>query len=117
MPGVSSTTVGSDEAVAGATDFKRRQQLVGIVLDRRDAVAGEQLREQPQHDLAVLQHVGDAGGRAGIVLEHVEGLGVDADDVDAGDVDVDVVRDLLAVHLRPEHRILEHQVFRDHRRP
>ena len=97
--------------------FQRRQQLVGIVLDRRDAVAREQLREQPQHDLAVLQHVGDAGGRAGIVLEHVEGRGVDAHDVDAGDVDVDVVRDLLAVHLRPEHRILEHQVLRDHAGP
>ena len=93
--------------------FQGRQQLVRIVLDRRHAVAGEQLREQPQHDLPVLQHVGDAGGRAGIVLEHVEGLGIDADDVDAADMDIDVVRHLLAVHLRPEHRILEHQILRD----
>jgi hypothetical protein len=32
-------------------------------------------------------------------------------------MDVDVVRHLLAVHLRPEHRILKHQVFRDHAGP
>ena len=75
-------------------------------------MAGEQLGKQPQHDLAVLQHVGDAGRRARIVLEHIEGVGVDAHDVDAGDVHVDVVRHLLAVHLRTEHRILEHQIFR-----
>ena len=93
--------------------FQRRQQFVGIILDRRDAVAREQFRKQPQHDLAVLQHVGDAGRRARIVLQHVEGLGVDAHDVDAGDMDIEVVRHFLAVHLRAENRILEDQVFRD----
>ncbi len=74
-------------------------------------MAGEQLRKQPQHDLPVLQHVGDARRRAGIVLEHVEGVGIDPHDVDAGDVHVDVVRHLLAVHFRPEHPVLEHQVL------
>ncbi len=74
-------------------------------------MAGEQLRKQPEHDLPVFQHVGDAGRRAGIVFEHVEGLGIDAHDIDAGDMDVDVVRHLLAVHLRPEHRVLKHQFF------
>ena len=97
--------------------FQRRQQLVRIVLDRRDPMAREQFRKQPQHDFPVLQHVGDAGGRAGVVLEHVEDLGIDAHDVDAADMDVDVVRHLLAVHLRPEHRVLKHQVFRDHAGP
>ena len=96
----------------GRDRVQGRQQLVGIVLHRGDAVAGEQFRKQPQHDLPVLQHVGDAGGRAGIVLEHVEGLGIDAHDVDAADMHVDVVRHLLTVHLRPEHRILEHQILR-----
>src|SRR5205085_756678 len=67
-----------------------------------------------QHDLPVLQHVGDAGGRARVVLEHVEALGVDANDIDAADMNVDVVRHLLTVHFRPEHRILEHQFFRYH---
>ena len=52
--------------------LQRREQLVRIVLDRRDAMPREQLGEQPHHHLAVLQHVGDAGRRAGVVLEHVE---------------------------------------------
>ena len=94
----------------GATDCSVREQLVGIVLDRRDAVAREQVGEEPHHDLAVLQHVGDAGGRAGVVLQHVERVGVDAHDVDAGDVHVDVVRHRLAGHLRPEDRVAEDQV-------
>ncbi len=86
----------------GRHRFQRRQQFVRIVLDRRHAMAREQFREQPHHDLAVLQHVRDAGGRAGIVLEHVEGLGVDAHDVDAGDLHVDVVRHALPAHFRAE---------------
>ena len=93
--------------------LQRREQFVRIVLDRRDAMAREQVGEQPQHDLAVLQHVGDAGGRAGIVFQHVEGVGIDAHDVDAGDEHVDVVRHALAVHLRPEDRVLEHEILRD----
>ena len=92
--------------------LQRGEQFVRIVLDRRHAMAREQLREQPHHDLAVLQHVGDARRRAGVVLENIKRVGIDADHVDAGDVHVDVVRHLLAVHLRPEHRILEHQALR-----
>ena len=91
--------------------FQRGEQFIGIILDRRDAMPREQIREQPHHDLAVLQHVGDPGRRAGVVFEDIEGVGVDPDHVDAGDVHVDVVRHLLAVHLRPEHRILEHQIL------
>ena len=93
--------------------LERGEQLVRIIFDRRNAVAREQFRKQPHHDFAVLQHIGNAGGRARIVLEHVEGVGVDADDVDAGDVDIDVVRHALAVHLRAERRIAEHQIFRN----
>ena len=93
--------------------FQRRQQLVRIILDRRHAIAREQLGKKPQHDLAVLQHVGNAGRRAGVVLEHVEIVGVDAHDIDAGDMHVDVVRHFLSVHLRAENRILKHQVFRN----
>ncbi|MGY4287658.1 hypothetical protein ACVWXO_006878 [Bradyrhizobium sp. LM2.7] len=87
-----------------------REQLVRIALHRRHSVAGEQVRKQPHHDLAVFQHVGHAGRRACVVLEHDEVLGVDPDDVDAGDVHVDVVRHLLAVHLGTEHRVLEDQI-------
>src|SRR4029077_1899720 len=46
--------------------------------------------------------------------EYIEALGVDANDIDAADMNVDVVRHLLAVHFRPEHRILEDQFFRHH---
>ena len=113
MPGVSSATVGSAAALCGATERSVGEQFVRIVLDRRDAVAREQVRKQPHHDFAVLQHVGDAGRRAGIVFQHVEIVGIDAHDVDAGDVDIDVVRHVLAVHLRPEHRVLEDQVVGD----
>ena len=91
--------------------FQRRQQFVRIIFDRRDAIAREQLGKQPQHDLAVFQHVGDARRRARIVLEHIESVGIDAHDIDAGDVDVNIVRHLLTVHLRAEHRILKHQVL------
>ena len=35
------------------------EQHVGIVIDRGDAVLGEQLGEQPHHHLAVLEHVRD----------------------------------------------------------
>ena len=38
-------------------------------------------------------------------------FGVDADDVDAGDMYVDVVRYLLPVHFRAKDRILKHQVL------
>ena len=43
------------------------QQLFGIVFDRGDRVEGEEIGEQPHHHFAVLEHVGDARGRAGIV--------------------------------------------------
>ena len=98
----------------GGDGFQRRQQFIRVILDRRDAVAREQVGKQPQHDLPVLQHVRDAGRRARVVLQHVEGVRLDAHHVDAGDVHVNVVRHLLAVHLRPEHRVLEYQLLRHH---
>ena len=91
--------------------LQRLQQFVRIILHRRDAVAREQLGKQPQHDLAVLQHVGDTRRRARVVLEHIESLGIDAHDVDAGNVHVNVVRNLLAIHLRAENRILKDEVL------
>ena len=70
----------------------------------------EQIRKQPHHDLAVFQHVGHARWRARVVLQHDEILGVDPDDVDPGDVDIDVVRHVLAVHLGAEYRVLKDQI-------
>ena len=74
---------------------------------------GEQVRKQPHHDFAVFQHVGDAGRRARVVLENEEFIRIGADDIDPGDVDIDVVGDVLAVHLRPEDAVLEDQVVRN----
>ena len=90
--------------------FQCGEQFVRIVLDRRDAMAREQFGKKPHHDLAVLQHVGDAGGRARIVFEDVKCLGVDAHDVDAGDMHVDIVRHFLPAHLRAEGGIAEDEI-------
>ena len=89
------------------------QQLLGVIADRRDALPGEGVGKQPHHDLAVLEHVGNARGRAHIVLEHEEIALAGADQVDAGDMRVDVLRRLDAQHLRAEGRIEQHE-FRRH---
>ena len=84
------------------------EQHLGVALDGRDAVLGEQLREQPHHHLAVLEHVGDAGGHPQVVLEHPELARIVADDVDAGDVGVDAPGNVHALHFRPILRVTEH---------
>ena len=43
----------------------------------------------------------------------IEVFRIDADDVDAGDMHIDVVRHVLAVHLGAEYRVLEDQVVGD----
>ena len=101
-------------AAAGRGDrLQRAQQQLGISLDRRDAVAVGQLREQLQHDLAVLEHVRDARRRADIVFEHMEAVRAGADDVDAGNMGVDAVRRLAADGGQAELRVAEHQLFGD----
>ncbi len=97
----------------GATERSADSNCVRVALHRRDAVPGEQVRKQPHHDLAVFQHVGHPRGGAGVVLQDDEVVRIDPDDVDAGNVHVDVVRHVLAVHLGPEDRVLEDQVVRD----
>ena len=89
------------------------EQLVGVVVDRRDAVAGEQIRHQPHRHLAVLQHVGDPGRGAGVVLQHVELALADPDDVDAGDQHPEVVRRPAADHFRPVVGIAQDQLVGD----
>ena len=96
---------GIDRAQAG-------EQRVGVVLDGGDAVLGEEVGRDAHHDLAVLQHVGDARRRAHVVLEDVEILRIDAHHVDAGDVHVDVVRHLDADHLVAERRVVLDQLAR-----
>ena len=86
-----------DDRVAGAAGRHRAQILqepLGVVADRRDALPVERVGEEPHHDLAVLEHVGHARRRAHIVLEHEEVALAGADQVDAGDMRIDVVRRL-----------------------
>jgi hypothetical protein len=79
--------------------LQRAAQQRGIVLHGRDALLLEQLREHPHHDLAVLEHVGDARGRAAIVLEHEELVRPGAHEVDADDVAIDAPRRADVHHL------------------
>ncbi len=73
---------------------------------------GEQFGEQPQHRLAILQHVGDARRRADIVLEHMEVVLAGAHHIDAGHVDIDPMRRRAADRLQPEVRVAPDQVGR-----
>ncbi len=93
--------------------FERRAQVLRIALHRRNAVAAEEIREHVHHRLAVLQHVGDAGRRARVVLEHEELVLGRAHDVDADDVGVDAARRLDIDHLGQECLVLDDQVLRD----
>ena len=75
----------------GRDRLQRGEQFFRIVLHGGDSIDGEEVGKEPHHHFAVLQHVGDAGRRAGVVFKDVEVLIVDANDVDSGDLDVDVV--------------------------
>ena len=66
---------------------QRLEEMLRVVGDTTDAVAGEQLGEHVRHRPPVLHDVGDPRRRAQVVLEHPEGAGVVADEVDPGDVD------------------------------
>ncbi len=83
------------------------QQQIGIMVDRRHAVAREQRREQPHHHLAVFQHVRHARWHAQIVFEYVELALARAHDVDAGNVGVDIQRHLDALHGRSVLRVIQ----------
>ena len=90
-----------------------RQQQIRVVIDRRHLLGGEQLGKEAHHDVAVLEHVGDARRRAQIVLQHVE-LGLaGAHEIEAGDMDVDIARHVDAHHLGPELGIAEDDIGRD----
>ncbi len=92
------------------------QQHVRVMRHRRDAVAGEQFGEQPHHHAAVFEHIAHAGGHAQVVFEHeVFALALrvfGAHDVDAGDLRIDVVRQVDAHHLGAELGVAEHLLLR-----
>ena len=92
---------------------QRLLKHVRVVFDWRDPVLGEQLRKQEHHRLAALQHVGDAGRRAAIVLQHEIVALADPHDVDADDMRIDVARRVDADHLRHEGLVLQDELCRN----
>ncbi|MNZ91202.1 hypothetical protein D3C78_1101770 [compost metagenome] len=102
---------------AGLLDFaglaQGVEQQVRIVVDGGDALLGEQLGEQAHHHLAVLQHVGDAAGRAQVVLQHVVAAAAIAHQIDPGDVRVDVARHVQALHRQLVLVVGQHLLRRD----
>ena len=101
----------------GATLRRLSSSTSGVVIDRRDAMLGEELGEQTHHHLAVLEHVGDARGHAQVVFQNFELAGVIADDVDAGDVRIDAAGDIHPLHLRTVLRVAENLFGGDHACP
>ena len=97
--------------LVGADRRQRLPEQLRIVLDRADPDALEQLGEELHHGLAVFQHVGDAGRRARIVLEHEEFVLAGAHDVDADDVGVDAGRRAHADHLGQESLVVGDQLL------
>ncbi len=75
-------------------------QAAAVIIDRAQADAGHEVGEGAQHQMAVLDDIGDARRRAGIVLEHAEIAEFVADDVDAADMHIGAVRDREILHLR-----------------
>ncbi len=103
---------GFARAIARRDGGERAHQFVAIVVDRRHVVAREEIGEEPHRDLAVLQHVGDAGGRAAIVFQHVEFFRPDTHHVDARDMREDVVGNGYALHLVAVGVVQDHLVAR-----
>ena len=87
--------------LAGGDVGHRGAQAAAVIIDRLEADAGHEVRKGAQHEMPVLDDVGDAGGRAGIILEHAEIAEFVADDVDAADMHIGAVRDREILHLRP----------------
>ena len=86
------------------------QQQIRIVIDRPHALRGKQFREQAHHHPAVLEQVGHTGRRAQIVFEHVVFAVRILDQIDTGDMGVNVSRHIDADHFRTELGILDHLV-------
>jgi hypothetical protein len=113
MPGVRTATVQSSEQFCGALSRERAAQVDRVVLNRLHLDAGEKLGEHLQHRFPVLQHVGDARGRAGVVLQHEEFVLAGAHKVDADDMGIDIARRRHADHLRQEGLVLRDQIDGD----
>ncbi len=82
----------------GRDRAQRGEQQRRVVVDRPHAIGGEQLRNKARHRDAVLEHVGDARGRAHVVLQHLPAAVGVAHQVTTGHVRVDAAGRAHAVH-------------------
>ena len=71
---------------------QRAHELIRVVIDRLDPGVLEQFREDALHDLAVLEHVRDAGRHAQVVFEDVDTAVDVAHQIGAADMRPDAVR-------------------------
>jgi hypothetical protein len=92
------------------------QKLLAVVIDGGHVGLGKNLGEEPHHDRAVLQHVGDPRGRAQIVFKNVEYVLLDANDVDACNMDVHIAGQVHALHFRTKERIAQKMRLGNHTR-
>ena len=90
--------------------FQRAAQKLRIILHRAHSDVAKQLGEELHHRLAVLQHVGNARRRAGIVLQNVEFMLAGAHDIGADDVGVDAAGRLHAQHFGQESLVAGNQL-------
>ena len=73
----------------------------GVTVHAAHPGAAEEIGKDPLHGHAVLQHVGDAGRAAAVVLEHQIVAVPVADEIGAADVDVDVLGHIEVLEFRP----------------
>jgi hypothetical protein len=111
-PGVNTATVGAFLAL-GSDAAQVLQQHVGVVLDRTYRARGEQFRKQAHHHPAILEHVGNAGRHAQVVLQHVVLACTGAHQVNACDVRVNAAGNVHAGHLAPILRVAQHPFRRN----
>ena len=119
MPGVSTAITGSVRRIGGrwACCSKRPAETAGISRHFPYFDLAEQFREHLQHRLPVLQHVGDAGGRAGIVFQHEEVILTGAYNVRADNVGINAAGGRYADHFRQESIIVSDQLGWNTARP
>ena len=83
------------------------------MLNRCHLVPGKQLGKQAHHHLAVFQHVRHAGRHPQVVFEDVELAGPGADDIDTGDMRVNLAGQVHTLHHRPVLGIVQHLLGRN----
>ena len=101
-------------ADAGGRDFRHGVvQAQPVLIDAADFQPGHEVGEHAQGHVAVFHHIGDAGGGAGVVLQHHELAGFVAHDIGAADMHIGVERHVEADHRLAVAGIAQHQFARD----